>query len=173
MQTLVYKNTTIRSNTAAGSVSAVEYAARFAAADFGLSLIEAYCLIKGVKVTSKVTSKETQEAVKAAVKVAHPTKLRATKKAHKRHKRAGRVARATTILFTAPAAVDTTAHTRELKARLLWQAAVQKTARTVGLTYKEVLSLSPRDIVNTETGEALRGFRTLLSAFRTVKALMA
>lgn len=170
MQTVTYNATTIISTNSNGAIPATIYAAHFAAKDHNISLLEAYCLVKGIKVTT--TSKAVVETIRAAVKVAHPTKLRAKPKAHKRNRKVAKAPRqGGLVLFKATTEV-TQQTSRFEKARSLITKATQKVALKLGVSLKEVLGMNPRDIFN-EEGRVIPLFRELMQAYKLVKALTA
>lgn len=169
-------NTTalIVGNTHIHGENKVGLAAHILAADYGITPIEAYCLIKGIKVAVvKGQTKAALEAAKVGFKkeVVHPTKLRKQAKTRKRHRRVAKVARATTTIFKATPVVAQTA-SRFLKARNIIDKATQKVAIKLGVSLKEVLGMTPQDILDNE-GRVIPLFRNLVQAYKLAKALTA
>lgn len=90
-------------------------------------------------------------------------KLRKKAKTHKRHKVAEKAQRASGALFN---------HSRAEKAQRVFEAAVQRTAKKLKVTFKEVLEMDLMSVFTTK-GEVRPVFHDLANAYYTVRALMA
>lgn len=98
-----------------------------------------------------------------AVATRKTLKLRKKPKAHRRHARTAKVARAAAAIFNA---------SRVEKAQRVFEAAVQKTAKKLKVTFKEVLEMDLMSVFTTK-GEVRPVFHDLANAYYTVRALMA
>lgn len=101
--------------------------------------------------------------ITAAIASRKTIKLRKKPKAHKRHKVVVKAQRATQALFN---------HSRVEKAQRVFEKAVQKTARKLKVTFKEVLEMDLMSVFTTK-GEVRPVFHDLANAYYTVRALMA
>lgn len=165
----------IVNNTHVYGEDKVSFAAHLLAADQNISLTEAYCLIKGIKVGVKGQAKVALEAAKEGFKTVIKTvKLRKVAKAHKRHRKVAKVARSTTVIFDqTKVAVNIAANVRKDTARAILNRVVNRISSAMGMTHQEVLNLQPRDIIDPESGAVRKGFGPLLRALRTIKVLCA
>lgn len=152
MSNVVYKHTHVYGEFAD------EVVARCVAQDHNVSLIEAYCLVKGYSVKTS-TAKEVVETIKITIKrVTNKLRKTNTKRVYKTRK----VVRTPgLVLFKAPEVVAS--NTSRLNKA--------KTILTRAVTFKEVLSLAPQDLY--QGGVLLNDFKVLVKAYGVVKALMA